>query len=317
MSRKRSQQHLDLQLRDGDETEEDLLLNDEKKIKAKKAQNNDNTNASPVGNNPDCNNIVVCENQNIKSNGNTHNVTKNRKPKKNGKQNKFSNSRGDDVISKKETSLSICHNHNKEDDEVLQNKFNGGGNVCHKQLSENPCKEQETIVVMDLNKILEKENELHENKELNKITSAHRPTNQVSENGENEMKPNKEECNNNPIATTSCNIQQPDIVSWFPLLSKTSAMKCRKDDNELKAFRSNVEFPFTSSSSVRNDIKRNTFNCDDIASPKLAARHVQLLEQAAAKQALISQRKRTPSLCFNASVSEDSDNECQNEIPLL
>ena len=127
MIRKRSQQHLDLQLTDGDETEEDLLLNDEKKIKTKRAQNNDITNTSPVGNKPDCNNLVLHQSSNIKSNGNIHNLTK-IESQKNSKLNKFSNNGGDDVISKKETSLSICHNHNKEDDEALQNKTIGDRN---------------------------------------------------------------------------------------------------------------------------------------------------------------------------------------------
>jgi hypothetical protein len=317
MSRKRSQQHLDLQQTDGDETEEDLLLNDDKKIKTKRAQNNDSTNTSPVDNKPECNNLVVSEGSNIKSNGNIQNLTKNRKSKKNSKLNKSSNNGGDDVISKKETTLSICHNHNKEDDEALQNKTNGGGNGCHKQLSANPFQELRNIGVMDRHKTIEEENQPQEQHKRNVIIPAHYASQVLEENGI-AVKNKQGDCSNNSDIATFCNVQhqQPDIVSWFPLLSKTTAMQCRNEKNDTNAFRSNVEHPFASSS-LKNSVKRNTFNCEDIASPKLAARHSRMLEQAAAKQAVISQRKRTPSLCFNISASETSDNECQNEIPLL
>ena len=96
-------------------------------------------------------------------------------------------------------------------------------------------------------------------------------------------------------------------------------MQCQdKDENDTKPFRSNVEIPFVSSNLRNNVVKRNTFNCDEIASPKLAARHAMMLERNAAKQAAISQRKKTPSFCFDVTASENSDNECQNNTsPLL
>ena len=90
----------------------------------------------------------------------------------------------------------------------------------------------------------------------------------------------------------------------------------QNDSNNDTTFRPNVEMPFTSLSS-KNGAQRNNFMCDDIASPKLAAKHAFMLEQAAAKQAAIRQSKRTPSLCFDVSASENSENECHNEVPLL
>ena len=327
MSRKRSQQHLDLQLCDGDETEEDLLLNDEKKSKTKRTQNNGITNTSPVGTITECNNhVVVTENSSNKCNGNSsHITTKNRKPKKGSKQQSKTSAcgGGDEINAKKETtSLPFCHNQNIKGDEVLQNEDNGGGNCCHKQLSSNRFHEDGDIGMMDRPKSVGEEAETKDHHIRKEMVSAHQNVGQFTADKVSVANRQKQmDCTNiSGTSIPSCSLmqhQQPDIVSWFPLLSKTSAMQCNKNDsNNDTTFRTNVEMPFTSLSS-KNGVQRNNFMCDDIASPKLAAKHAFVLEQAAAKQAAIRQSKRTPSLCFDVSASENSDNECHNEVPLL
>ena len=300
LNRKRSQQNLDSQLRDdGEETEEDLLLNDERCLRTKgNIQNNDSKNTSPIKSKRD--NVNFSKNKcNIasRSNENFNNSTKHRKSKKNDKEEKPKIVVENEVPKEEIVNLSICHNPNTHNNETLQNcNNNGDGNDSQEQISSLHAVCHSGI--LDLN-----------------------GTTNIEELHQDELQTGKQDHSKvrNCINSTSFNShhQQPDIVSWFPLLSKTSAMQCKNDDNEIKPFRSNVEIPFVSSS-LRNNVARNTFDLDDIASPKLAARHAMILEQAAAKQAAYSEKKRTPSFCFNVSSSDNSDdNECQNETPLL
>ena len=316
LNRKRSQQHLDSQLRnDGDETEEDLLLNDERNIRGKRNfRSNDDKHTGSIKNKSEPTNFLennghlteIC-------NENIPNLTKSKKQKKNTKLQKSSNVGAEVILPNHETSTPMCHDHNQDMDNAMQKNTNNGGNVCQEQIFSDPLQD---VGMIDLGKTPLEENHHQEFQKRNIITSFHQQ-NQIGEHSTNDTICKEDQCEvGNSMSSNSFNLQQPDIVSWFPLLSKTSAMQCKTDDNDKKPFRSNVETPFVSAS-LRNNANRNTFNCDDIASPKLAARHAMMLEQSAAKQAAIANRLRTPSLCFNVSASENSDNDCHNQTALL
>ena len=316
LNRKRSQQHLDSQLRnDGDETEEDLLLNEEKNNRNKRSlQNNDVKNSGLIKNGIDSNS---CNGNEIQTNSAPSESiqTKTRKSRKSSKVQRSTN----DVEIKtpnQEVPTSISHNQGSNGD-ALQNCVKRGGSDCQDQLSSNHFQDVSNVGTIDQN---ERAMELRRHQQIpnEKNVSFSHDVNEFLDNSEfeNNKLQKKHEKENSLISTS---FEQPDIVSWLPLLSKTSAMQCQdKDENDTKPFRSNVEIPFASSNLRNNVVKRNTFNCDEIASPKLAARHAMMLERNAAKQAAISQRRKTPSLCFDVTASENSDNECQNNTsPLL
>ena len=110
LNRKRSQQHLDSQLRnDGDETEEDLLLNEEKNNRSKRSlQNNDVKNSGLIKNGIFSNG---CNGNEIQTNSAPSESiqTKTRKSRKSSKVQRSTN----DVEIKtpnQEAPTSICHN---------------------------------------------------------------------------------------------------------------------------------------------------------------------------------------------------------------
>jgi hypothetical protein len=317
LNRKRSQQHLDSQLRnDGEETEEDLLLNNEKNIREKRNfRNNDDKHNMSVKNKSESTNFIqngvnptdIC-------NETIPNSTKSKKQKKNNKLQTSSTVGAEEIMPNQEASM--CHDHTQGMEKVLQNNMNNCENQCQEHLFSDPLQDVHDMGMIDLDKPSLEEYHHQELQKRNNIFSSHH-TNHIGENSTSEVirKEDQREVEN-CMSSNSFNLQQPDIVSWFPLLSKTSAMQCKTDDNDIKPFRSNVETPFVSAS-LKNNAHRNTFNCDDIASPKLAARHAMMLEKSAAKHAAIANRLRTPSLCFNVSASENSDTECHNKTPLL
>ena len=312
LNRKRSQQHLDAQLRnDGDETEEDILLNGERSNgNTRITQRNDNRNKLDTTN---FNGSEIHSNATL----NENTQMKSRKSKRSNKSQKPTNN-VEIKTQNQEVTMPVCQNQDTNGD-ALWNCVKRDGVDCQNQSSSNHFQDISNIGMIEENVIARKQNNLQDIP-CEKTVSFSNDANQLLGNSESENKRfPKEKEKDNCLTTTSFNAQQPDIVSWLPLLSKTSAMQCHDtDENDIKPFRSNVEIPFVSSNLRNNVVKKNTFNCDDIASPKLAARHAMMLERSAAKQAAISQRKRTPSLCFDVTASENSDNECQNNTtPLL
>ena len=317
LNRKRSQQHLDSQLRnDGDETEEDMLLNKDKNSRnVMNSQRNDGNNSGLIRNKPNLSNM---EGNEMSSNHSPNDTaqTKNRKSKKNNKLHKLVNDIEMNAPNER-VPISICQDHDGNSG-GLQECVKRGGNDCQNQLSQNLFQDVSNGEMIDLNNRTKEKSQFQQIPN-EKNVSFSEDTNQFVGNSDSENKRmQKQKEKDNSLTSNSFNIQQPDIVSWLPLLSKTSAMQCHdKDENDIKPFRSNVEIPFASSNLRNNVVKKNSFNSDDIASPKLAARHAMMLERNALKQDAISHRKRTPSLCFDVTASENSDNECQNNPSLL
>ena len=139
--------------------------------------------------------------------------------------------------------IAICQDHDGNSG-GLQECVKRGGNDCQNQLSQNLFQDVSNGEMIDLNNRTKEKSQFQQIPN-EKNVSFSEDTNQFVGNSDSENKRmQKQKEKDNSLTSNSFNIQQPDIVSWLPLLSKTSAMQCHdKDENDMKPFRSNVEIP--------------------------------------------------------------------------